>query len=436
MRWLVLALVLAAPGASLAAAQRPDPAGKPAAPIAKGEASIAGRVIDRTTRAPIQTAIVQLLSPDRGKALATTTDDSGRYEFSFIAAGEYRVVVSHPDYVSREWGMQDGQTAILTLRKEGLIHLEADVPQRSVDVQLIRGATLSGRVIGREGQPLQDANIRAINTISNLTGPSPPPTFSARSNQRGEYRFTNLPEGEYLLSAFWSGASKSALGSSGSSVFYPGTTDAKERLPVHVAAGATLSDVDVVFPATELLRVSGLVLSGSAAREVEAFLISERHSYRTTVDREGKFSFSGIRSARYALGATAQTDDGLEAISMPIDLTSDISDLTLVLAPATTISGRVVTDDGSPVSKEMQVAAVLAHDGKELDIYRKDRAEMGPGGEFEIRNLYGERVLRMVGVTAGWKIARVTNGKEDVTSLPLEQGRSIEGLLIVITLRD
>jgi hypothetical protein len=118
---------------------------------------------------------------------------------------------------------------------------------------------------------------------------------------------------------------------------------------------------------------------------------------------------------------------------MPIDLVSDITDLVVDLVPAGVISGRVVTDDGTPLKSVIQVAAVLAEDGKELDEYRRDRTDVTDEGTFVLRGLFGQRVIRLAGFTDGWKISRITIGTDDVTTVSIAAGTRVEDVVIVIT---
>ena len=87
------------------------------------------------------------------------------------------------------------------------------------------------------------------------------------------------------------------------------------------------------------------------------------------VSAGGTFTTSDLRAGRYTLVARARKDDEVEVASTAIDLVSNITDLVVGLLPAGTISGRVVTDDGTPLRSLIQVAAVLMDDGKEIDEY-------------------------------------------------------------------
>ena len=131
--------------------------------------------------------------------------------------------------------------------------------------------------------------------------------------------------------------------------------------------------------------------------------------------------------------ARAAKDDEVEVASTAIDLVSNITDLVIGLLPAGTVSGRVVTDDGTALKSLIQVAAVLVDDGKEIDEYRRDRTDVTGEGTFVLKGLFGQRVIRLAGFSDGWTIARVTIGKDDVTTVSIATGTTVDEVVIVIT---
>jgi hypothetical protein len=413
----------------LAAWQAPAPPQKPPAPILPGDSSIAGRVLDRITERPLAGIVVTLLSLDRKRALATTTDDAGRFEIAHVAAGDYRVTALHPDYVTTEYGLKEGRTGVTP--RDGVVRLERGVPHTGVNFSLARGGTIAGKVMRHDGTPLKDARIFAMAQFDDTGGFSVPPGAAARTNAQGEYVLSRLPDGHYRISATWS--EEDSRRPVTRTVFYPGTIRAQDLQTVRVSLGEAAKDINIVFPASELLRISGKVVFSGGARHIEAALMTEQGILRVSVAPDGSFTTPHLPSGRYALVARARSDEIVEAGIVSVDLSSDIADLVLGLMPTGLISGRVVTDDGTPVSDEMQVAAVLVDDGKEVDQERRDRAAIGARGEFEVRGVFGQRVLRMVGVTAGWKIARVTIGKDEATTLSVAPGVTISDVLVVLT---
>jgi hypothetical protein len=426
---MVLALVVLT--SASATEQVPVPPQKPTLPIAPGNSSIVGRIVDRTTEQPLSDVLVTVLSLDRVRALVTATDSAGRYAFSHIAAGEYRVAASHPEYVPMEFGLKEGRIAMSA--RDSVIALDHESTRTGVNFSLVRGATISGRVLRHDGQGLKDANVIAFQ-VSDDGGLSMLANGSVRTNARGEYELKNLAEGHYRVTATWMEEGvRAPLSSRMRMVHYPGTTLSQELVPVPVSAGATAKNIDIVFPASELLRISGRIVRSTAEGDVEAMLMNGTAAQPVTVAPDGTFTTPYVRTGRHTLVVRARSEDVMEAASITFDVSSDLTDLVLGLMATGAIAGRVVTDEGTPVPGEMQVAAVLADEGKELDEYRRDRSPIGSDGAFTVRGLFGQRVMRMVGVTAGWKIARVTLRNDDVTTLSVAPGVTIDDVLIVLT---
>lgn len=428
---LAALLGLAASGAAM---QSPPRA--PLDRVQPGESSIRGRVIDRASERPIEGAFVTLTFPTSTTGLITQTDRDGRYAFDHIADGRYRVAASHPEYATSIFAptQAPNPNAVVVVEHS---HARADI-----DFALVRGGGIAGRVLRHDGEPLKNAAVLALPPYGD-GGFTIPTNATVRTNARGEYALSNLPEGHYHVSATWNEtgadsttpiAPRSAqTASPPRPVYYPGTASVHELVPVAVSRGATARNIDIVFPSTELLRISGKVVRSGHESEVELFLMTGRARQPIVLERDGAFTTPLLRAGRYSLIARAAGTGEVDAAMVTVDLSFDIDDLILGLMPAGVIAGRVVTDDGTPVSDEMQVAAVLADDGTELDEYRRDRSEIGPGGEFRIRGVFGQRVIRMVGVTAGWKISRVTVGRVEVTTLTVGPGVTIDDVLIVLT---
>ncbi len=64
------------------------------APIVAGTASIRGRVVASDTGAPIRDHPVTLATLQQTASLATRTDGDGRFQFTALAAGRYRLQVA------------------------------------------------------------------------------------------------------------------------------------------------------------------------------------------------------------------------------------------------------------------------------------------------------------------------------------------------------
>jgi hypothetical protein len=416
---------------------------QPLRPLETGDASLSGTVIDRRSKQPIEGAIVELALWQLNGRLLAQTDARGRFVFEHIAPGRYRVIAKHPDYAMQAYGTIE--PSLMPLRNdEGIVSLDRGQRRSSIDFALARGASVSGRVTTADGKPLEGATVRA--TLRRDDGGF---TFvegsTTRTNARGEYVVTNLPEGYYDVAAIWGEpASRGAEGPRPAifvpgitpPVFHPGTSRAQDREAIKVEPGAAIRNIDIRFPPNELVRISGQVVRSSTDGEVEAVLLSGASEYRLTVGADGRFSTPRMRSGRYTLFARSRADDHSEAAWLSVDLMFEMTDVVLALLPTGSIAGKVTTDDGKPIPDMLQIAAVLTDEGTELDPNRRDRAFLEPDGAFEIRGLFGPRVLRAVGVTEGWAIDRVIADKAPVTSFTMEPGSKIENVTVVLKQRQ
>jgi Carboxypeptidase regulatory-like domain len=421
---LLLSVALLAVGL----AQAPQPS-----TIAAGDATISGRVTDRTTDAPLSRALVTLTSLETKATLVAETDETGRYAFERIVASEYRVSARHDLYVAEIFDDPSGRPTAFVF--EGAIRLSPGQRRTDVNFSLHRGGSLRGRVAGDDGQPLKGANVTALRVPGEARMSSTSMIGAARTNDRGEYVLANLADGEYHVSAMWSGTDlKPGTPTNLRQTYFPGTANLREASPVKVRMGEVTPDIDIVIPVAEMLRIEGQIVRSYDGGRVDAYLLaSGAQVYSVPVAEDGTFSTPRLRSGRYTLVARAKNDDAIEATTLTVDLTTEMTDVVLPLMSTGSISGRVVLDDGSTPTNSFQVAAVLAMDGKEIDPLRRDRVDIGPRGTFTLTGLFGERLLRIIGLWDGRSIDRVLVGKTAVTSIAVQPGLSIDDVVVVLT---
>ena len=207
-RTLLFTLVLAM--ASAMAAQQPPPQAPPAAGV------ILGRVVDAKTSQPVAGVFValnggppQTPNAPRVAPVRTITDAQGRFLFRGVATGPYLVTAGvgsngyTPNgfivtgigfliggYLEGGYGQRrpNGPYALLDV-KDG----EA---AGDVVIKLWKAAVVTGRVLDEAGEPLvnQVVGIVPFNTDGRLlNGPT------MRTNDLGEYRFSGLVPGKYVV---------------------------------------------------------------------------------------------------------------------------------------------------------------------------------------------------------------------------------------------
>jgi hypothetical protein len=400
--------------------------------IARGDASITGRVIDRQSARPLEAVVITLETGNRKRKLVALTDAAGVYAFDGIAAAEYRVSASFGDYVTQVFGISDG---VMRGPRDDLIVVERGQSRRGVDFALVRGGSLMGRVTNHDGNPLTNAQIvltRRMDASSYQTVALP-----WRTNARGEFVAPRLHEGQYVVGATWSDPDSPRGGALGSlRAYFPGVENMRDATTITLGVGEIVRGVDIVMPLSQLPSIKGTFVRSAGSGHIDAYVLDSGNAVKTViVDAEGHFSTPRLPAGRYTLVARAEANDSFEAVMLTADLTVDLHDIVLGLLPTSSVTGRVATDDGTAVPSSIQIAAALIESEKEIDPYRRDRTYIGDDGVFELRGLFGQRRIQLAGFTDGWRIERVSIGKTPVAVIALEPGTDVQNVLVVLTRR-
>ena len=264
--------------------------GQTAAPASTG--GIAGRVTADETNAPIAGAHI-LLFPARpprapnqipiGPPPQTTTDQDGRFAFDRIEPGEYRINAQKSGFAPMAMGMPPMTPPPVTV---------VAGQQVTVDLHLLRGGVISGRVLDPKGEPLTDAHVTALRRMPAPRNPSgqnrllPAPMMGPQqTNDLGEFRISGLAPGDYVVAvmprgfAAFGGPGVVPQRSGGAShttlvpTFYPGTVDSAAAQMVTVAAGAEAGNISFTVQAAPGYRVSGVVVDESGAPIADAMVM-------------------------------------------------------------------------------------------------------------------------------------------------------------------
>jgi protocatechuate 3,4-dioxygenase beta subunit len=362
----------------------------PSLPV--GTATITGRVVtDDDSARPIRGAVVTVsLGPlDALKQLAIT-DDNGRFAVLNLPAGEFYVDASKPGYVDAYYGTREASSRGARAGVE-----VADGEQKTVSLQLARGAVIAGRILDVSGRPQRDVSIRAIRVKTfgdqRVQNPTPPTGREfGMTDETGTYRLYGLAPGDYVVSATINGQVEAAPirpeeirwaeslaqqpAQSGSApappraaapmgyapVFYPGSSDPATATTVTLAKGEERDGVDFSLLPVALARIEGTLVDASG-RPVSGVEISLQTNQATPwlspiggggipasrTDATGTFRFSRVLPGTYTLlGRTAPA--GMWARDTVIVNGSDQFGATLRLQGAVSISGRLIVDADTP----------------------------------------------------------------------------------------
>ena len=264
---------------------------------------IRGRVVAADGR-PLPQALVTLQSDDFPSLIPPAiADEDGQYEFQKLSAGTFRVIAMKAGFVTMEYGRRRPSDS------GEPIELRQGETRARVDIALPRPGALVGHVVDEDGEPIEGASVRLLQTqyrdgrrrLVSSGGQG-----SHRTDDRGAYRIYGVSPGEYMVSA---NVGQVVIGqpiadvSGYTTSYFPGTTNpgAARRIAVDLAEEVTGLDFPLARAPTA--RIAGTILDAEGnpinggliltpSRRSGA-LATEPVGARTFPD--GRFEFPNVR---------------------------------------------------------------------------------------------------------------------------------------------
>jgi hypothetical protein len=301
-----------------------------------------GRVLDRETRKPLARALVWSAGEPPVSAL---TDPEGRFRLVVPFSPEVRLSARAAGYREIQGKIASRAGTRILLRRGG------DTGQ----------ATLEGRVVDPEGNPLQGVSIRTLNA----SGP--------------EGETLTGPEGEFTVDGLPSGA--------------PVTLRASHR----GYAPSTLPGIIVPSPEPlkiilrPSLRITGRVVDESGEPVAGAsVLLSEETAIQLTTggqsDAQGRFALEDLKPGKLRLAALAPGFLRTDMDGLTLEPGGGVENLEVALRRGATIEGRVLAPDGSP-APGAKVALVLEGRGSAFGMAGRPEAVADEEGQYRLEGV-------------------------------------------------
>lgn len=166
-----------------------------APPTPPGKGSIEGIVSDAASHEPLKKAQVSLTG-SIATPLTAVTDAGGRFAFRELAAGNYFLNALKSGYNVPQSILGIGVTHIVP----GIV-LGEDEQKKNVEISLMPGGTISGRVVNEEGAPVRGCAVAAIEPTYEQNRRGLRSVSGAATNDNGGYRLHNVAPGSYYVFA-------------------------------------------------------------------------------------------------------------------------------------------------------------------------------------------------------------------------------------------
>lgn len=403
--------------------------------------SISGVVTDSITHQPVKRAMVAIRSisgviglDSRGQPQrqSAATDSTGAYTFSPINPGRYFVSVSHQNYpepVNKEIEIQSGENTL--------------------NLTLNPGASISGRVLDEDGDPLAGCFVQPHpanhpDQGAGVRGGIQP------GGEDGDYRLFGLASGKYIVGATCSApvfqprplsAGPDPPPSSAYPMqYYPLAPDAKSAEVIQLFPGMEKAGVDFRMKPAPVTEIRGRFSLGGAewrGSNIVAQLIpvDARGYGRNTIGAridpaKGTFYFPQVFPGTYLIVANSTSDAGTIGAEQRVEVKDRPLDVTVELHAAVDLSGTVRVEGTLPSGVTLsQVSIQLIPEARQMHVPPLTQANND--GTFTIARVApGHWRLMVNGPTVFLKSARL--GVEDVTDRVIDLSGGPPGPLALV----
>ena len=353
-----------------------------AQPSADG-GSIEGHVLNSITSAPVRKATVILTaSPtaNRQIRLVANTDAAGKFEFSGLPSGTYRVSASQAGFFDHP-----ARRPITVGANEHVTDAEIRLPAQS---------TIVGRILDEDGDPVGGASVliykqvyrdgrkqwERLNTASLAT-------------ETGEYRFSGLKAGRYLLEA---GSTRpdvdNRYGDSDKPkmvyvrTYYQNASGQAAALPVDVGVGVDARGIDVHLlrrarpvglPSVHVRgKVLGLQPDSPIVAGVTLVSAEAGSFFGNTLAKPPDYAFDLIAPpGAYTIQTNVYSGVPEAYGTGSVVVTTDVSGVTVTMGPPAYVTGRVSIAEGeSPVKLQGVNISLLRQGDNTVPSARSDAA--------------------------------------------------------------
>ena len=462
---ILAALLVCAPLLVVAQGQEPQRPGhvaptaaRPSDPSAKGTAIIRGRILLGDGRAA-RRAAVRLLRPGDSTPRAVSADLAGRYEFTEVRAGEYRVSAGKPGYLGLEYGQRRPQ------EPGTLLAIRAGETLDHVDVTLPVSGAISGRVVDEHGDPVEAVAVTLLQSVfaGNRRQLVPVPAIGGNAtDDQGSYRLFAVPPGQYVVGA---NPVDAVLPPGYTATYVPGSASASGAKPLTVGVSQAALGVDIALARVATARLSGIVVdsTGKAAMARVSLIPASRsggggivESLSKVSEPDGRFEIASVAPGVWVLQAVAVAAPGPRPpqegafVSQLVSVSgAGLRDIRLQLSAGSRVMGRVVFDGTGSADPAAVMIGTLPADPDRAPFMigvvalpngvvtgtpatatspATGTAQVQANGTFQLDGLNGPRRFRLARAPASWSVKAVRVNGRDVTDEPLSFGRQDESL--------
>jgi carboxypeptidase family protein len=393
-------------------------------------------------------------------AARAKSDANGRYRLTGLPAGQYLIMGIAPGLAPAEQSGYMG--SFYGMGKAVMLESGEDVAD--VNIKLVPGSVITGRVTDADGRPVVEEQIN-LEMVDKAGQPTNQTRFSvwnyqmSQTDDRGIYRIYGLAAGRYRVSAGSNEGANFAMSRNRAfyrAAYYGDTSDKAKAAIVEVQAGSETPNIDIrlgragsTFVASGRLvdaetgqPISGLRLAYGLGQPNQLF---HAGYVGAATDARGEFWLEGLGPGRYGVTIAGVFESGAH-YSDPLFFEiadADVTNLELKATRGQSLSGVVVFEGSRAPELQRQISALRVSANVFTPNQRNQTsssASIAADGSFQINGVRPGKVQLHVGASYtsalwGIVIVRTERGGVNVTqNLEMLPGESITDVRIVAAL--
>src|SRR5215469_10014124 len=420
-------------------------------------AAIEGIVTRDPDGQPVKKALIELIAEHQSEAgdYTAVTGPDGTFRIENIIPGRYHLFTERTGLLDTD--KQRGRT-------EGrILSLTAGQEVKDIHLRLLAAAVIRGHVTDEDGDPLANVDVSAMRQTFVAGHSHWEQAGAERSNDLGEYRIANLPEGNIYLSVSPPPDFKTLIESSGvaardgnapekpapatyQTTYYPGTTDRSQATPITLHSGDDFP-ADFSLVPHPSVTVRGSVVNLPARATASIMLQSRDFSLMMNgaeMHKDGSFVIRDVSPGSYTILASVEGS----AVPMTARQTlqvgsSNVEGLRLSPQPGAAVHGHLRFEGKNPLRvKPHRIFLTLqmvdaAEENETSPVFRENFSNIthvAADGSFQWTDVPpGNYYVQIVGdgvVNADWFIKSVLGGGRDVS----DSGISVNGGEVLLDL--
>jgi hypothetical protein len=363
------------------------------------------------------------------------SDNAGKFAFSEVEAGTFRLFVHLDGFVRQEYGQRafPGQGTPLNLNGGDIL--------KDLKIQLTPAGNVGGRIVDNFGKPAAGVPLQLLRAVYNQAGQRTLQSVGgARTNDRGEYRFFWITPGRYYLAggtpqggpASPGGGASGSPNESGDSytfTYYPGVLDISRANAIDVRPGGELV-ADFIVPKQQLYTIRGRIVDPALAIPPPSASIAL--AYQQVTGSNSMFSRNPLYNASTGAFELRDVLPGPYVIfantlggsaRMPVEVVNaNIEGVVLTVNSGISIAGRVSFEGGrlpSSTGGRLQLRPIVGGVPTLIGNFPSTQA-INPDGTFVISNVLPGQYRIVPQVPTDFYLKEMRFDRFDALNAPIE----------------